>query len=227
MTKIFRIGNFIFQLEYPVSLQIPENFLLFEAPDSDPEYFYEIAETNLLPEPQGKLLVQKEDLTVYDCAGRETRKIYMRGNNDYYACYQEVSPHKALIFIRSDVNNNPETSFWLDTTFTSLFALERHISSRGFLILHCAYLYYRDKAILFSAPFGVGKSTQAKLWHKYRSASIINGDRALLGKNGTIWSAYGWPVCGSSEICHNKTTPVCAIVMLSQGNANRIRKLTL
>lgn len=226
MTKIFQIGNFIFQLEYPVSLQIPENFLLFESPDSDPEYFYEIAETNLLPEPQGKLLVQKEDLTVYDCAGLETRKIYMRGNNDYYACYQEISSRKALIFIRSDVNNNPETSFWLDTTFTSLFALERHISSRGFLILHCAYLYYRDKAILFSAPSGVGKSTQAELWHKYRSASIINGDRALLGKNGTVWSAYGWPVCGSSEICHNKTTPVCAIVMLSQGNANQIRKLT-
>lgn len=226
MTKTFQIGNFIFQLKYPASLQIPENFLLFETPDSDPEYFYEIIETDSLPEPQGKLLVQKEDLTVYRCAGLETRKIYLRGNADYYACYQEISPHKALVFIRSGLNNNPETSFWLDTTFTSLFALERHISPRGFLILHCAYLYYRDKAILFSAPSGVGKSTQAELWQKYRSASIMNGDRALLGKSGTVWSAYGWPVCGSSEICHNQTAPIRAIVMLSQGKTNQIRRFT-
>lgn len=225
MTKIFEIGNFKFQLEYPASLQIPENFLLFETADCAPEYFYEIVETDLLPEPQGELLVQKEDLTVYHRDDLETRKLYMRGNKDYYACYQEISPNTALIFIRSGLNDNPETSFWLDTTFTSLFALERHMSRRGFLILHCAYLYYQNEAILFSAPSGVGKSTQAELWHKYRSASIINGDRALLGKSGTIWSAYGWPVCGSSEICHKQTTPVRAIVMLSQGNANQIRQL--
>ncbi len=226
MTKTFQIGNFKFQLKYPASLQIPENFLLFETPDSVPEYSYEITETDTLPKPQGKPLIQREDLTVYHCNGHETRKIYLRGNNDYYACYQEISPHKALISIRPVPNHSPDKSFWLDTTFTSLLALERHISPRGYLILHCAYLCYHGKAILFSAPSGVGKSTQAELWRKYRLATIINGDRALLGKNGTAWAAHGWPVCGSSEICCNKTAPIRAIVMLSQGNTNQIRRIT-
>ncbi|WP_370839368.1 hypothetical protein [Intestinibacter bartlettii] len=35
----------------------------------------------------------------------------------------------------------------------------------------------KDKGILFSAPSGTGKSTQADLWEKYENAEIINGDR--------------------------------------------------
>lgn len=220
MEKLFQIGDFKFQIEYPDSLRIPDHFLFFEAPGSKPEYFYRITEAPSLPEPQGRLLAQKEDLTVYHCDGLETRKLSMRGGQDYYACYQEISSCEALISIRSG-----QETIWLDTTFTALFALERRISVRGFLLLHCACLCYDDRAILFSGPSGVGKSTQAKLWQKYRSASIVNGDRALLGKNDADWYAYGWPVCGSSEICHNETIPVRAIVMLGQGNTNQIRLL--
>ena len=98
--------------------------------------------------------------------------------------------------------------------------------SKQGMILHCAYLQYNQSAILFSAPSGVGKSTQASLWEKYKNGEVINGDRALLLCKENIWYAYGWPVCGSSEICKNISLPVQAIVMLSQGKTNELSALS-
>lgn len=95
------------------------------------------------------------------------------------------------------------------------------------LILHCAYVRCQRRAILFSAPSGVGKSTQADLWKRFRQSETINGDRALLRKIDGVWNACGWPVCGSSEICHAEDTPIRAIVMLRQGKENHAERLSL
>ena len=92
-------------------------------------------------------------------------------------------------------------------------------------ILHSAYMCYEDTAVLFSAPSETGKSTQAGLWEKYRGTWTVNGDRSLLIREEDGWYANGWPVCGSSEICNNKSYPVRAIVMLSQAKENRISRL--
>ncbi len=51
---------------------------------------------------------------------------------------------------------------------------------RDCLTFHCSYILHQNRAILFAAPSGTGKSTQAALWEKYRGAEIIIGDRGLL-----------------------------------------------
>ena len=79
-----------------------------------------------------------------------------------------------------------------------------------------------NKAILFSAPSGTGKSTQAGLWEKYRHANVINGDRSLLCIEDNKLYACGWPICGSSEICFNEKHEVSCIVLLSQAKENTI-----
>ena len=53
----------------------------------------------------------------------------------------------------------------------------------------------------------------------------MNGDRSLLGKKEGRWIAQGWPVCGTSEVCHNEAIPIKAVVMLSQAKENRAEKL--
>ena len=45
------------------------------------------------------------------------------------------------------------------------------------MVLHCSVLKVKSGVILFSGPSGIGKSTQAGLWTKYRKARVINGDR--------------------------------------------------
>ena len=165
----------------------------------------------------GRILAKRQDLTVYETPFGEGRLIGRKGEQDFYACYQEVSEHQAEVFV--SFQNIVDLRF--DTVFTSLFALERRMIERNSLILHCAYMEYQGKGILFSAPSEIGKSTQASLWEKYRGSHTINGDRALLRKIKGKWTACGWPVCGSSEICSLGDTPIYAIVMLKQGEKNQ------
>lgn len=92
-------------------------------------------------------------------------------------------------------------------------------------ILHASYIDYKGRAILFTAPSQTGKSTQANLWHAYTGAEIINGDRVLLRRRGTEWHAFGYPCCGSSNICINRTLPLAVIVVLAQGPENTVEKM--
>lgn len=80
-------------------------------------------------------------------------------------------------------------------------------------------------AILFTAPSGTGKSTQAELWKKYRNAEIINGDRAAVCVKEGKLTAEGIPFSGSSSYCSNRSVPLSAIVYLSQASETTIQIL--
>lgn len=222
MEKTFQIGDFNFKIIYPPEIVFPKNFLLFEKEGIEPEYLYQLNLTSDFPEIIGKVLAQREDLVVFQTETGEARLIGVKGREGYYACYVEKGKRQATITI------DPQ---WLqrlniDPAFTSLFALEKRMIQRDQVILHCAYVAYENQAILFSAPSGTGKSTQADLWEQYEKSQTINGDRSLLKKGNGQWFAQGWPVCGSSEICQNQTLPIRAIVMLSQGQDNFIERLS-
>ena len=222
MTKLFKIGDFCFSVTYPEELSPPKNFMLFEVAEGTPEYTYSIMTVSELPSPQGEIIARREDIVVCGNNGLEERLIGVKGRGSFYAYYEEVSHEEANIYL--DVSCLGELN--IDPVFTSLLALERRLAGRGGLILHCAYIMHREEAILFSAPSETGKTTQANLWEKYRGSKTVNGDRALLQCLEGRWTAQGWPVCGTSEICNNTALPIRAIVMLSQGKDNRARKLT-
>ena len=98
---------------------------------------------------------------------------------------------------------------------------------RGFgLLLHASFIRWKGKGILFSAPSGTGKSTQAKLWADCENAEILNGDRTGLRQTEDGWQAYGLPVAGSSEIYRNESAPLATVIVLRQGSENEIRKLS-
>lgn len=173
---------------------------------------------NKLPFPGNKILAIRDDLTICKTTNGEERFIGIKGLNNHYVYYREISNKEAEIFaVRNGIS-----VLQYDTVFTSLLALERQMIRRQSLIFHRSYVEYRGKAILFSAPSGTGKSTQAALWEKYRGSSTVNGDRALLRKVDGRWTACGWHVCGSSEMCKLSDTAIHAIVMLRQGCENRI-----
>lgn len=102
---------------------------------------------------------------------------------------------------------------------------EHHIVRHGGFLLHSSFVRMGDKAILFTAPSGTGKSTQAELWRKFRNAEVINGDRTAVVPAEKAVMAYGIPYCGTSGICKNAKLPVAAIVCLSQAPKTRIESL--
>ncbi len=97
------------------------------------------------------------------------------------------------------------------------------LQRNGVMFFHASQIEIKGKGILFTAPSGTGKTTQAKLWKKYRGASMICNDRTLIREGKT----YGYPVDGSEPVVSGEILPLGAIVVLGQKSENCIQKLTL
>ena len=94
------------------------------------------------------------------------------------------------------------------------------------LLLHASLIKYKGKTLAFAGTSGVGKSTQADIWHRFLGADIINGDRAALRKAHNDWNAYGCPYAGTSGIYKNDHGPLAAIILLGKAEENHLRRLT-
>lgn len=92
-------------------------------------------------------------------------------------------------------------------------------------LLHSSFISWQNNGILFTAPSGTGKSTQADLWKKYEDADIYNGDRTIIRKIEGKYYGFGSPYAGSSGIYRNESAPIKAIVVIEQGPDNVIRRL--
>lgn len=106
-----------------------------------------------------------------------------------------------------------------------LLGLETFLLRFGGLLLHASFIRWNGKGILFSAPSGTGKSTQADLWVHYEQAELLNGDRAGLRQIGGKWTAFGLPLAGSSQVYKNESVSLTGVIVLRRGIENRIRRL--
>lgn len=93
------------------------------------------------------------------------------------------------------------------------------------LFFHASQISYKGKGIIFTAPSGTGKTTQARLWEKYRGADIICNDRTLVRKRHDKWSTYGYPIDGSEPIRSSAVNELGCIVLLEQSEENYIERL--
>lgn len=223
MDLLFEIGDFVFRLICPQEIAPPENFMRFACEGKTAAYTYAIETADTFPRPHGERIAAHPDLTVYRRGGLEMRYIGVKGASGSYAYYEELDDSHARVLLSPYMFDACRT---VDPVWLAMLAMERRMIERDALTLHCAYMRYGDEAILFSAPSGTGKTTQATLWEQYRGSRVINGDKSLLQRIGCRWTARGWPVCGSSGVCHNEDTPIRAIVMLSQGKTDTIRRLS-
>lgn len=177
---------------------------------------FEIVEQ--LPAPEGECVFQgngirvfrKEDvqITCVGTSGDAHTQILRQGNRTYVQVHRSQVPERIMPRL---VLNTLEA--------------EHHIVGRGGFLLHSSFIRVGNRAILFTAPSGTGKSTQAELWRRYRGAEIINGDRTAVMPTKEAVMAYGIPYCGTSGITGNAKLPVAAIVVLSQARKNRIEPL--
>lgn len=153
--------------------------------------------------------------------------------NSVYRAFPMFNIPGALTKYNPDDTSHSETFFtprsfpiMADSRYMwSSLSLAQLLITQNAFFIHSSYIAVNGKAILFSAPCGTGKSTQAALWKKHRNAEIINGDKAgILIENGVF--ACGVPFCGTSGICKNKTLSLGAIVLLSQSETNSIKRLS-
>lgn len=174
MDGTFVIGDFGFRLVGDITP--PENFMLFAADGIKPSYTYTLELTERFPQPRGALIARRPDLAVFEQDGLEMHYIGVVGTPGFYACYREEDARSATILLAPAA----VVAMGVDPMFLAMFAMERHMMRRDALVLHCAYMQREGKAILFSAPSGTGKTTQATLWEKHCGTRVVNGDKALI-----------------------------------------------
>lgn len=102
-----------------------------------------------------------------------------------------------------------------------MIPLIRILLQRGVLMFHASQIEAYGVGLLFSAPSGTGKTTQARLWESCRGARIICNDRTLTDGYHT----FGFPVDGSSPVISAESFPIGAITVLEQAPDNTIRRL--
>lgn len=93
------------------------------------------------------------------------------------------------------------------------------------LMLHASAVVVNEKAYLFSAKSGVGKSTHTALWMKLfeNEAYILNDDKPALRFVEGEWYAYGTPWSGKNDLSVNVGVPIAGIAFLKRSLHNKIK----
>ena len=171
---------------------------------------------------EGKIVYQDASHVILNSRGLE-RRLILKGQN-VAAYYWEKDEYSVVI----EVHQESKAQILIDTDFLEAFALERFLLCGHTLVLHAAFIEWQGKGVLFTAPSGTGKSTQASLWNQYEGTEIINGDRALLVQDmdAAVVDCCGLPFCGSSGIHCNKRIPLGAIVFIDQASMNIVKYMS-
>ena len=92
-------------------------------------------------------------------------------------------------------------------------------------VFHGSAVAVGEKAYLFTAKSGTGKTTHTNLWLKNIEGSyIVNGDKPILRIIDGQSFVCGTPWMGKEGCGCNKIVPLSAICLLSRGTENHIEK---
>lgn len=205
MTFLYEISGVRLRLDADCPLAERAGWRLFAAaPEPPPDHTYRISAVPALPEASDSAFVHYFDAV----RRRNYAAVRTRGDRTDILLDAATLPHP----------------LYLEHIYPQL-ALPVILARHGAMLLHAAYILTPRGAVLFTAPSGTGKSTQAELWRQHRDALVVNGDRAALGLRGGVATAYGFPLCGTSDDCLNRCAPVRAVVRLYQASRNEARRL--
>jgi len=96
------------------------------------------------------------------------------------------------------------------------------------IFIHASAVAVDEKAYLFSAPSGTGKSTHTALWTKVfgERALILNDDKPAVRIVEDQIYAYGTPWSGKTDQSINRRIPLQGICFLSRGEKNKINRIS-
>ena len=225
MNYDYRIGGLWVRFEIPWSLGITtesEPFLFVPETGDIPDLTFSFSNVDSLPQPeQGGTW----NIDAYYCTDDQGVKIWHTPvrSRPPYCCVvwsKDSADRVECLCVQGQEHQIAYTKNLID-----LLSLESFLLHFDGLILHSSLVNWDGKGILFSAPCGTGKSTQARLWEQYMNSSTLNGDRAGIRRDDGVWTAWGLPFAGSSGIYRNESVPIRAIVLLGQSKENTLSKV--
>ena len=196
------------------------NFLVPELPENAIDV--ELCAVDSLKEPCGKRIHQSSQRLIYREENGLEHRVNLWGSQ-----LLGISHEQGENSLMAEIPAPKDMEIPLNTSILEFLNLEKHLLKHEALVLHSSFIEYEGKAILFTAPSGTGKSTQANLWKKYEGTEIINGDRSIVHRTAPgVFQMHGLPFCGSSQIHLNKEMPLGAIVFIEQHPTNIVEPMS-
>ena len=93
------------------------------------------------------------------------------------------------------------------------------------MMLHASAVELQGRAVCFSAPPGVGKSTMTARWERLFGAAVLNDDKPALRRLDGQWRAFGTPWSGKHDKSISRGAPLSAICFLFRGEENAMERL--
>lgn len=218
MEQFFSVAGVTWRVVYPEGIrwECPERLAQFAAHAETWDHTLEFRFCGELPEPEGEELYRDPEKCLYRAG--DARLQYRSG----YLCLRRRGNHTLVHALEAAFGGSLSARAVLYA-----MELEHQLALRDGVILHASWIRRGERGILFTAPSGVGKSTQAELWRSLRGAELMNGDRAaVFAGEGQMPCVRGIPISGSSPVCKNAAMPPEAIVCLSQAPKTSITRLT-
>ena len=176
---------------------------------------------------EGELLKSKLSAKIYKQGEFDT--VYHFDNDKCYLSFKHTANYSdcTLSILDNVVVADLDTTNLAYIYMGMLFSYR--ISYFGGLMMHGSAISYKGKGIIFTAPSGVGKSTQANLWKQKFGSDVefINDDKPVLMENNGKIYVYGTPFAGKNHINNNNNVCLSAIINVSRDNVNSIEKLNV
>lgn len=222
----FNIAGIVIRIESPYPLEVDDSFNAFAS--------------NAAPRTVIRLeYYQDRERAPMERIGKDLLMTYYRSGDVFVAqSYGMRGPVASIQYDPdfTDVRYEVNLAAYPDSVISvgkvmQLFPIRRLLMRCGAIMLHSSQVELDGGGILFCAPSGTGKSTQARLWQQHASARIICNDRTILKhckkitshrllneeNSDSIWYTHSYPADGSTPVNYSAQCRLAAIVLLRQG----------
>ncbi len=122
-----------------------------------------------------------------------------------------------------------ECSFGMCESTAILRKISKKLSNQfDSFLLHSAAIKYKNKAYLFTAPSGTGKTTHIMLWKKLfkNEVEVINGDKPFVRSSKDKFIVYGSPWNGKECMGCNTSAELGGIFVVCRSKENSVEKIS-
>lgn len=219
MDIFIELFGMVFRIRLPYPVEVQEGFAKFavegnpEHADAEIEFIRGCEQFTGLTEP---CLADDEQMCFYDHGGKIlcAAKGGSLGPMAYTVCNLSESRMVCHLNTRYPLLGSLGA-------LIQLVPLKWFLGRKGILLFHASQILIQSRSVLFAAPSGTGKTTQARLWQRNRNAEILCNDRVLLRGMQTS----GFPYDGAEPVFCPEIHDLHAIVCLGQAARNMIRRL--
>ena len=137
---------------------------IFEKSFDEPDFFVNCNVVEFLPAVEGKFCGRSGDFSIY-CQGEKlSRKREMGAEEGLVSKHNYITGDSCEIYF----TKNSARVFMDERYFWTSIPLANYLLTKKAVLMHSSFIDIGDSAVLFSAPCGTGKSTQAELWRVHR-----------------------------------------------------------